>query len=184
MKVIIGPYVRWISSHQVFGWLKSIIGEKATDIIEDFTDPFFQKLYAERNRTIKIKIDDYDIWNMDSTLALIISPMLKQLKENDYGAPIVDNEDVPSIKLKENATEDEKDVYTFAKWTWVLDEMIWVFSNLAEEDEEKYDFSKEYVKGWKVLGEYWYDEEGAVIREKRIVNALRLFGKYYRGLWE
>jgi hypothetical protein len=42
-----------------------------------------------------VKIDRWDTWSMDSTLADIILPMLKQLKKTNHGAPYVDDEDVP-----------------------------------------------------------------------------------------
>src|SRR6056300_1710880 len=35
---------------------------------------------SKRDRKIKIRIDKYDTWAMDHTLALIALPMLKQLK--------------------------------------------------------------------------------------------------------
>ena len=38
-------------------------------------------------RTEKIHIDPWDTWSMDYTLALIILPMLNQLKESKHGAP-------------------------------------------------------------------------------------------------
>jgi hypothetical protein len=52
-----------------------------------------------------IKIDRWDTWNMDSTLAPIILPMLKQLREDKHGSGIVDIEDVPE-HLRCNTTED------------------------------------------------------------------------------
>ena len=42
-----------------------------------------------------VKIDYYDTWSMDHTLADIILPMLQQLKASKHGAPYVDDQDVP-----------------------------------------------------------------------------------------
>jgi hypothetical protein len=42
-----------------------------------------------------VKIDTYDTWSMDHTLADIILPMLKQLRETKHGAPQDDDADVP-----------------------------------------------------------------------------------------
>ena len=42
-------------------------------------------------RKIDIQIDRYDTWNMDHTLALIVLPMLKQLKKEKHGSPMVDS---------------------------------------------------------------------------------------------
>ena len=78
-----------------------------------------------------VKIDRYDTWSMDSTLAPIILPMLKQLKKDKHGAPFVDDEDVPeelkstSAPAKEN--EYDTDAHHFARWDWVMDEMIFAF---------------------------------------------------------
>ena len=49
---------------------------------------------SRKNKAETIDIHNYDTWNMDITLAYIIVPMLKQLKEVKHGAPFVDNEDV------------------------------------------------------------------------------------------
>ena len=48
-----------------------------------------------KNRAEKIEIEKFDTWSMDATLALIIHPMLIQLKETTHGAPVVSLEDVP-----------------------------------------------------------------------------------------
>ena len=39
----------------------------------------------KKKREVYIKLHRYDTWNMDHTLALIIYPMLKQLKEQSKG---------------------------------------------------------------------------------------------------
>jgi hypothetical protein len=44
-----------------------------------------------------VHIDRYDTWSMDHTLADIILPMLKQLKETKHGSPNVDDEMCPNI---------------------------------------------------------------------------------------
>ena len=48
-----------------------------------------------KQQKVSIKIDPWDTWSMDLTLALIIHPMLKQLHKTSHGAPYVDDEDVP-----------------------------------------------------------------------------------------
>ena len=47
------------------------------------------------NQKVSIRIDPWDTWSMDTTLAHIVLPMLKQLKATKHGAPQVDVEDVP-----------------------------------------------------------------------------------------
>ena len=53
------------------------------------------KKSGERN--IKVHIDPYDTWNMDSTLSHIILPMLIQVRETKHGSPVIDDEDVPHL---------------------------------------------------------------------------------------
>jgi len=59
-----------------------------------------------------VKIDRWDTWSMDHTLAKIILPMLKQLKDTKHGSAIVDLEDVPE-ELRGTSTPDYDDQLTF-----------------------------------------------------------------------
>jgi hypothetical protein len=97
-------------------------------------------------RKIEIKIDPYDTWSMDCTLALIVLPMLKQLKKTKHGSPLVDLEDVPE-NLRVTTTEDWDDQKTFdfyhkdkkikkkewnilhERWDWVMNEMIYALQS-------------------------------------------------------
>jgi hypothetical protein len=88
---------------------------------------------------------------MDTTLAPIILPMLKQLREDKHGSGVVDLEDVPE-HLRCNTTEDydEQKCFDFyhehevkegdrdihARWDWVLDEMIWAFEQICDDDND------------------------------------------------
>lgn len=145
-------------------------------------------------RKIDIKIDPYDTWSMDCTLALIVLPMLKQLKKTKHGSPLVDLEDVPE-NLRVTTTEDWDDQLVFdfyrkdkktnkkewailhERWDWVMNEMIYAFKEINNnfKDEKKF-FSKKPIK--------LIDEDGYKVYHDRINNGLRLFGKYFRGLWD
>jgi len=154
-----------------------------------------------KKRKIKVRIDRYDTWSMDNTLAYIILPMLEQMKATKHGAPHVDDEDVPE-HLRSTAarelTEEEKswhspDEHHFARWDWVLDEMIFAFScSLDDSWEEQFhsgesDFAfKKLENGMSELiqtGTRTYDFQGRKKFQARITNGFRLFGKYYQGLW-
>jgi len=124
---------------------------------------------------INVVIDEYDTWNMDHTLAYIVLPMLKQLKETKHGAPSVDWEDVPR-ELRPSAEElraynknGETDFHFFDRWDWVLDEMIYAFDCKANKDDV-----------WMRLE----DKKEIDKEQKRISNGFRLFGKYYESLWD
>ena len=158
-----------------------------------------------------VKIDRYDTWNMDSTLARIILPMLKQLKDNKHGAPSVDDEDVPeelkSTSAPPRENEWDTDENWFKRWDWVLDQMIWSFEQKQPDIEwvEQYTSGKSDLKSVPVdedgnevdkkdakyftLREgpnhtYKMDHEAIDAHQKRINNGFSLFGKYYQGLWD
>lgn len=160
----------------------------------------FEELLVVNNRHVHVEIDDYDVWNMDSTLALIVLPMLKKLKENKHGAPFVKLEDVPEhLHPTEPVKEYETDDKHFDRWDWVLDEMIFAFESKTFDWEDQFwdpkpeidwerlmkkevDESGYVPTPWKVEGKL--DEEGRIAYQARISNGFRLFGVYYEGLWD
>jgi hypothetical protein len=158
-------------------------------------------LQGNSERTIKIQIDPWDTWSMDHTLALIIVPMLKQLKETTHGAASIDDEDVPeelkstSAPAKENDW-DIDDNY-FKRWNWVLDEMIWAFQHIVNDDwKEEFYSGTPRMKSIQLengmsqviedtgLDAFRVDYDRMQEVEDRIKNGTRLFGKYYCGLWD
>ena len=146
----------------------------------------------EEPREEHVVIHQYDTWNMDHTLALIILPMLKQLKASTHGAPAVEFKDVPE-ELHPSAEEitglyhGETDDNYFKRWDYVLDEMIWAFEQKCLDDwESDYYKMKEgagdgFPGGYKLV---WEDLEGRKAHQERISNGFRLFGKYYENLWD
>ena len=158
MNIKIGPY----PTHRFYhNWLYNWFG------------------YSPEQKT-KIRIDKYDTWSMDHTLAPIILPMLVQLKETKHGAPCVDLEDVPE-ELRPTNTEEWQKLYKeggepddkfFKRWDWVLDEMIWAFEQKCRDDwMSDYDYNK-------------WDSEGAKAHQERMSNGFKLFGKYFESLWD
>lgn len=147
---------------------------------------------SSKERKVRIEIAPYDVWNMDHTLSLIVVPMLKMLKEQKQGAPHVDDEDVPhaikSTSAKPPAEEHELDEFWFQRWEYVMNEMIWAHEQMIDDkgDDVFYDWSgvdedapvMTQVKTLKV------DSAGLQAYHERINNGLRLFGKYYRALWD
>ena len=163
---------------------------------------FLNWVQGDRDRTIKIQIDAWDTWSMDHTLALIIVPMLKQIKEKTHGAPFVDDEDVPEELKSTSAPAKENDWDTddnhFKRWDYVLDEMIWAFQHIVNDDnwqEEFYSGTPKFKSIQLENGMSQFIEDTGpdafkvdYVRmqevEDRIKNGTRLFGKYYRGLWD
>jgi hypothetical protein len=149
--------------------------------------------YDERETIgTQIIIHPYDTWNMDHTLALIILPMLKQLKETKHGAPAVEFQDVPeelhpSAEEITNLYHGDTDKNYFKRWDYVLDEMIWAFEQKCRDDWEADYYKMEEGAGDGFPGGYklvWEDPEGRKAHQERISNGFRLFGKYYENLWD
>ena len=214
MKVYIGPYKDWIGPYQIaekilfwldknkddrvheFGtWLAG--GESEKSLLSKFCNWF----HSKKERAVSIRIDNYDTWNMDSTLALIILPMLKQLRETKHGSPSVDDKDVPK-ELRSTAAPAKKHEYDtdenhFKRWDWVLDEMIWAFAQILDEDADsqfhsgEHDFDFVEVEGsdfseikYGPNHTHVFDREGYDVWAARKQNGLKLFGKYFQNLWD
>ena len=234
MKVYIGPFKSWVGPYQIAEalcfWAKPVKDEHGfeskPDWVHDFgtwlsggekKESWLMKLCSwiesKRKRTVKVRIDDYDTWNMDGTLAYIILPMLKQLQATKHGSPLVDDADVPQgLNLrsteappKENEWDTDNNVHK--RWQWVLAELIWTFEQLHND----HDWEAQYHTGvhdtfWKPVDKegnevpkegaklyqmekgpndtHEWDKDGYMAHSKRIDNGLRLFGTYYRGLWD
>ena len=115
--------------------------------------------YDEREKAgTQIVIHSWDTWDMDHTLALIIHPMLVQLKETKHGYP-------------SNLTEE--------RWNEILDEMIWAFKQKTMDD-----WNDPYY-GPIVNDEFeWVDYDGLKAHQERMSKAFEMFGKYYESLWD
>tara|TARA_R110000764_G_scaffold219493_1_gene307190 strand:+ start:724 stop:1248 length:525 start_codon:yes stop_codon:yes gene_type:complete len=147
-------------------------------------------------QTVNVKLDKWDTWSMDHTLAKIVLPMLYQLAKTKHGSPRVDNKDVPA----ELRGDDEYLIHE--RWDWVMSEMIFSFeTKLAEEDWQDQFFSGESdlynvpvlsSQGKVIAFEVKHgpndtlkiDYDGLREYQERITNGFRLFGQYYEGLWD
>jgi len=197
MKVHLGPYRNWVGPYQIadaiFFWVdrRGIFADepaiynrwdyRAADKLGDWlastwVNDFCNWIDKFKQRKVKVRIDPYDTWSMDHTLALIIHPLLVQLKEMNHGYFSSDPEDAPHIGVETNDnTQDIYDsAYSVDRYNWIMDEMIWTFDQLANGNDGLEFYSEE--NGWDIENHTEY--------EKRIKNGLRLFGKYYRGLWD
>ena len=161
-------------------------------------------------RITYVKIDRWDTWSMDSTLASIVLPMLRQLKATAHGSPNVADEDVPE-HLRSTAAEPKENEWAtdsnhHERWAWVLDEMIFAFEMKSRDDWQEEFHSGEIDIKWVPVdadgnevpkGEHKYmemrngpnhthetDSEGMARVQARITNGFRLFGKYYEALWD
>jgi len=149
-----------------------------------------------------VRIDPWDTWSMDHTLADIVLPMLRQLNATKHGAPHTDDSDVPeylrSYMAQPKENEWDTDSLHFMRWDWILAEEIWAFEQLTKDDAESQFFDhSEYEKdNGKTNHDTWfkdmsegvskvkYDRKGHEAWQKRMDNGFRLFGKYYRCHWD
>jgi hypothetical protein len=176
MKVVIKPSPTWFGMYHFLDLLRFVgVSEERRDKIglklaDTWVERFFEKLHMLRCPKDVIIIHPYDTWGMDHTLAKIIVPMLEQLSRDKHGAPLVDDEDVPqhlrSTEAPPKKNEWAVDANHFLRWDWVMGEMLWAFKQILKEDDAP--FCVEL-----------YEEN-----KKRSDNGLRLFGKYYRALWD
>lgn len=152
--------------------------EKAEDIIQSIYNCTINLFLDRRVQKVKIRIDRWDTWSMDHTLAHIVLPMLKQLKATKHGAPWVAVADVPKElrPTKKQLMDYQKDGTTdpkfFERWNWVLDEMIYAFDSKANKDDVYMRFD---IKTQR---------EAIDAEQERISKGFRLFGRYYENLWD
>jgi hypothetical protein len=192
-------------------WVKTInkVLEPACNVWRKFLDVVHPKIDY-------VKIDKWDTWSMDSTLSPIILPMLKQLKQTKHGSPYVEDADVPArlrskpLPIPPSNLNKNPDVHKISedpklhrRWDWVLDEMIWTFEQLCDEDNDSQFHTGEHDIEWvpsKVLDAKGkpltyhmakgpndtskFDKKGYTKHHERIDNGLKLFGKYFRALWD
>ena len=224
MKIYLSNYRdHWLSPYtileKVFFWREIDYDEPIIEKLSNILNPFcvaWQKfLDFVHPRINYVKIDYYDTWSMDSTLAPIILPMLKQLRDTKHGSPQVDPDDLPEyMRTTDTGDWDSQRVFDFyneeqpdgydvhKKWDWVLNEMIFAFEHLVDDDWENEFSSGEHDLihvpcEWDENGKpklytmehgpnhtYVCDYDGIQKVNERIGNGLRMFGKYFRHLWD
>lgn len=181
MKVKIGPYhyrivsnvyTHYMNKRHGFIWpeygqkglinkdapFKEALLERLEDTLQWIYNHSINLYLDKKERKVQIHIDKHDTWSMDDTLAHIILPMLKQLKETTHGYPSDLNEQ---------------------EWDEILDEMIWAF-----EQKTKHIDAGDMCAD--KCANYGDPVCIACIEEtqERISNGFKLFGKYYENLWD
>ena len=142
------------------------------EVIEEAVQSVYNVLnwiwFDRRTQKIKVRIDKWDTWSMDHTLAHVIHPMLVQLKATNHGYP-------------SGLTEK--------KWDGIMDEMIWAFEQKLRDNWEGdyYEYRELGMEESKdpddlfSLKLVWEDPEGRAAHQKRMTNGFKLFGKYYEN---
>ena len=215
MKVYIGPYDHWF---QPYRWAKKLLQKWYGDDERGSLYTYDKVSAIARRRfkwlllleswvnnwytpAVKVRVDYYDTWGVDRTLAPIVLPLLKQLKATKHGSPHVDDEDVPEELKSTSAppmTEEEMntgrvDANWFKRWDWVMDEMIWAFEQLNNPEadsqfhtdidpakprfEDGLSFEESMKRGK-------FDKDGYIKWQERKTRGLTFFGKYFEALWD
>ena len=152
MKVYIGPYKKGITFSRVLRCLK-LLGVKK-DRIDSIDDRLWYgrvgKLRAwlldhTRKQKVRIRVDPYDTWAADWTLAMITASVIEKLRETHYGHPMTWKDDGPP-EFRDGGEnlgppEDGRDFHA-ARWDWILDEIIWTMKVIRDrngrlDDEEQ-----------------------------------------------
>jgi hypothetical protein len=208
MKVYISKYrSHWISPYtileRIFFWTAWSKCNRSNDIVED-KDYIPHPKWVEKlvpvlspvSMTVQwmldkihprveyVKIDRWDTWSMDTTLAQIILPMLKQLKATKHGVPgqFVHHVDKRTGKeISYGRAERE--------WNKTLDKMIWSFEQILDENNDEQFWSGEHAEGLAPWDDGWMgtrklNTTALKKHEDKIQEGFELFGKYYRNLWD
>lgn len=117
-------------------------------------------------RSIKIKVEKWDTWNLDHTLALIVHPCLVQLKEQKGGTPVQFCEFDETGNIVDSDAADKR-------WDDALDKMIWSFEQVANGEKDDPISSNSFNN----------DTTDHVLWHKRLQEGLDLFGNHFRSLW-
>jgi hypothetical protein len=218
MKVVIGPYRSWIGPYQIADalcwWVPKKLHEddvirRKPDWVHDFghwlatdrdgSDSWLYRLCnwieSKRDRQIYVRIDRYDSWSADHTLALIAVPLLKQLQASKHGAPLVDDLDVPegqglrSTEAPPKENEWDIDSNHFKRWDWVLSEIIWALEQKTSDGVEDQFYSRKNPELRTndfdaEMNNIEIDMDGLKAWQQRKTRGFLLFGKYYENLWD
>lgn len=111
-----------------------------------------------KNRAERVIIEPHDTWNMDQTLAMIIHPMLVQLKATKHGYP---------------------GTLTEERWDEILDEMIWAFGQKVKHVDPLEQCHDKCSNFGDPVCKSCLDET-----QQRMTAAFKLFGEYYESLWD
>jgi hypothetical protein len=204
VKVYIGKPATWWGPYQLADLLKWVgVSEDrcfkiGTWLSKTWFGPFCEWFHDRfRKQKVVVKVHNYDTWSVDSTLAPIILPLLKQLQATQHGYPYTDDEDVPE-ELRSSAapplTEEEKncgtpDQFHEKRWEWIMNEMIWAFEQLNDPDHDNQFWQgRDELADVDNLTENIHrlkcDFDGLKAHMARIQRGTILFGKYYQGLWD
>lgn len=207
MKVHFGKYKDWFGPYQlvesIFFWVPKVEGEYGHKDFPKWVDKIGEWLsetwvydvlawiYDRQHRKLKVRVHDYDLWSADSTLAMVILPVLKEFRKmKKFGVPSCND---TAIITYEDETEEEHDK-RIEEWNQTIDKMIWSFEQLVDENnEDQFWIVPPDYEGCKTSSDLIdrmndrknvFDYEALVKHNEKIQEGLDLFGKNFRNLWD
>lgn len=154
---------------------------------------------GERKGAVKkcdVQVEYADEWSADWTIATMVLPLLKKVKENKQGAPFVEDVHVPEHLRSTNAPPKENDcdildANYFKRWDYVLDEILFAMQEIANhyENEPQMFMWPEENEHLPVMEQMRWAikspgaEEAFKAYHARVKNGCVLFGTYFQSLW-
>jgi len=180
----VGKKMDWLLDHIPYGWR---IYYKYRDAYTSVISTYQKMRYG---------CSDRECWNLGFELARIIHTKLsyfKKTKQSGYPARLVSDY---GFGLELEVKQEE---LCIQKWQEILDEMIWTFDYIA--DEEKYivfppellikytnskDLCKDYNREKTPLEKQIWDQhvKKCEVLDARKQKGLELFAKYIENLWD
>lgn len=148
----------------------------------------------------EVILDKEDTWNMDFTVATIVAPLIKQLRETTHSYAAIDKEDVPQELHQTYGTQGEHtEKYSVQAYEWVLNEIEWAMNEISNENKNEPPYHTK--TGTMEFGEIdlktrtgplifdgWESTPESVAANKayhdRIQGACVLLGKYLTTMWD
>lgn len=206
MKVRITRPVRWYTSYDLSNYLATKLNltddqQGKLDKTLKYAQPLFRvynntRKYLFNTLRDKIEVHKHDVWSVYDTLApIILKVLLEYRTRNTHSYGFVDPMDAPAY-FHPNCFGIDKEGHGFDhgalhRWNWLVDELIWTFQALSDEDwNEQFrsvdysinmDFNEDRTVNFQTTGKF--DHERHAAYDKRIKQGLILFGKYFEHLW-
>lgn len=160
MYVKIGKPPTWIGPYQIADLLQKVgVAEDTCYEVGNWLNTktpvgkLCSWIYKKRDQTRLVRVDPWDSWGADTTLAVVALPLLKQVQALKVGASKVDDADVPEELRTTSATpltaaqleQGDLDEFWVARWNWVMSEVVWAF----EQWQPGNDWETQFHKGCK-----------------------------------
>ena len=132
-------------------------------------------------RVVSVEVEPHDLWNVDTTLAAVIFPVLKRFRETTHSFAEVDDDDLKYAdeevrKPLDTVDLDERHARFQQRWYAVLDVMVFAFDFINRQWEIEEAF---YARNPTLV-----EHEAFMAEKDKVQFGLNMFAKHYRSLWD